>query len=349
MDRRGFIVTAAATAMAAPDAQAQAGAQAGAQTGAQTGAQARVIETATIGQAGMKYRTLGRTGERVSMVGVGGFHLSKPRDPKEATRIVHAAIDGGITFFDNCWDYAEGESERRLGDALDGGRRERVFLMTKFDGRTARAATAQIEQSLQRLRTDHVDLLQIHEVIHPDDPQRIFRDGCFEALMRAREQGKTRFVGFTGHKSPHLHQAMLEACFAHGWTPDTVQMPLNVMDAHFDSFERIVLPILLRHDIGVLGMKPMGDPFILHSNAVAAPEALRYTMSLPASVTITGIDSLPILEQALEAARGFQPLTPQERDALLARTAQAAKGGGFEKYKTSRHFDGTIKNPEYLG
>ncbi|HTW27662.1 MAG TPA: aldo/keto reductase [Acetobacteraceae bacterium] len=297
----------------------------------------------------MQHRRLGRSGEPVSILGLGGFHLSRP-EPAEAARIMHAAIDHGITFFDNCWDYAEGESERRMGEALAGRRRDQVFLMTKIDGRTAEAATRQIEESLRRLRTDHVDLLQIHEVIHADDPDRVFSAGCYDALLRAREQGKTRFLGFTGHKSGAIHTAMLESALRHGWTPDAVQMPLNVMDAHRDDgFERIVLPLLLQHDIGVLGMKPMGDPFILDSGTVSAPEALRYTMSLPTSVTITGIDSMPILQQALDVLRDFRPFSPAERDALLARTAQASQSGAHEKYKNSDHFDGTVKNPEWLG
>ncbi|MDQ2765004.1 MAG: aldo/keto reductase, partial [Pseudomonadota bacterium] len=203
--------------------------------------------------------------------------------------------------------------------------------------------------SLRRLKTDHLDLLQFHEIIREDDPEQIFGADAFDVAMRAREQGKIRYLGFTGHKSPLIHKKMLETALAHGWTPDTVQMPLNVMDAHFDSFERRVLPMLIEHQIGVLGMKPMGDPFILDSGAVTAPECLRYTMSLPTSVTITGIDSLPILEQALNVVRDFTPLNPAERNALLARTAQAAHDGAFEKYKTSHHFDGTIRNPQWLG
>lgn len=336
MERRDFIRTTAAGLAAA--------AGAGAATGAGN-VEPRVLPE----NPAMKYRTLGRSGQRVSMVGVGGFHLGHPKDSAEATRIVHGAIDHGVTFFDNCWDYNGGESEARLGRALEGGRRDRVFLMTKIDGRTSAAAQSQLDESLRRLRTDHLDLLQFHEIIREDDPERIFGQGAFEVAMRAREQGKIRYLGFTGHKSPLIHKKMLELSFQRGWTPDTVQMPLNVMDAHFHSFEQIVLPILVQHGIGVLGMKPMGDHFILDSKVASAPECLRYTMSLPTSVTITGIDSLQILQQALDVVRDFTPYTAQERQDLLARTATASRDGQYERYKVSHHFDGTVQNPQWLG
>lgn len=284
------------------------------------------------------------------MIGVGGFHLSKPEDPQLAIRIVRTALDNGINFLDNSWDYAEGESERRMGKALRDGYREKAFLMTKIDGRTAKSAAQQLEQSLQRLQTDHVDLLQFHEVIRMDEPERIFAPGgALEAVIRAREQGKLRYIGFTGHKSPEIHKHMLEVADQHNFRFDTLQMPLNVMDAHYHSFEQIVLPIAVQKQMGVLGMKPMGDPFILDSNTVSAPECLRYAMSLPVSVTITGIDSMTILQQALDVADSFEPLTPQERAALLARTAKAAKNGESERYKVSQQFDSTEMHPEWLG
>ena len=211
--------------------------------------------------SGMKYRTLGQTGERVSILGVGGFHLSKPEDPNLAIRIVRTALDHGINFLDNSWDYGEGESERRMGSALRDGYREKAFLMTKIDGRTAKGATRQLEQSLQRLQTDHVDLLQFHEVIRMEEPERIFASGgALEAVLRARDQGKLRYIGFTGHKSPEIHKHMLEVADQHNFRFDTVQMPLNVMDAHYRSFEQTVLPMALQKQMGVLGMKPMGDP-----------------------------------------------------------------------------------------
>jgi predicted aldo/keto reductase-like oxidoreductase len=298
----------------------------------------------------MKYRTLGQTGERISIIGVGGFHLSKPADPQLAIRIVRTALDNGINFLDNSWDYGEGESERRMGKALRDGYREKAFLMTKIDGRTAASAAEQLDQSLERLQTDHVDLLQFHEVIRMEEPDRIFAPGgALEAVLRARDQGKIRHIGFTGHKSPEIHKHMLEVADQHNFRFDTLQMPLNVMDAHYHSFEHIVLPIATQKQMGVLGMKPMGDPFILDSRTVSAPECLRYAMSLPVSVTITGIDSMAILQQALDVADSFEPLSPQERAALLARTAQAAENGESERYKVSQHFDSTAQHPEWLG
>jgi predicted aldo/keto reductase-like oxidoreductase len=298
----------------------------------------------------MKYRVLGQTGERVSMVGIGGFHLSKPDDPELAIRIVRTALDNGINFLDNSWDYGEGESERRMGKALRGGYREKAFLMTKIDGRSATGAARQLDESLQRLQTDHVDLLQFHEVIRMEEPERIFApDGALEAVLRARQQGKLRYIGFTGHKSPEIHKHMLEVADRHNFRFDTLQMPLNVMDAHYHSFEQAVLPLALQKQMGILGMKPMGDPFILQSNTLTAPECLRYAMSLPVSVTITGVDSMAILQQALDVVENFQPLTPQERAALLARTANAAKNGESERYKVSQHFDSTELHPEWLG
>ena len=284
------------------------------------------------------------------MVGVGGFHLSKPADEKLAIRIVREAIDNGINFLDNCWDYAGGESERRMGQALRDGYREKAFLMTKIDGRTASSSVDQLDESLKRLGTDRVDLLQFHEVIRMEDPDRIFASGgALEAVVRARDQGKLRYIGFTGHKSPEVHNHMLDLAERHDFVFDTVQMPLNVMDAHYRSFEENVLPRAVTNRIGILGMKPMGDPFVLESNVVSAPECLRYAMSLPVSVTITGIDSLLTLRQALDVVETFQPLTEGERTSLLERTADAAKDGRTELYKTSLHFDSTATHPEWLG
>ncbi len=346
MERRDFIKATAlgvAAATVATTAQAQ-----------QTAAPPAGLVTAHIPEhPDMKYRALGRTGERVSLVGLGGFHLAKPGGPTaaEAERIVHTALDAGINFCDNCWDYNSGESEIRLGRALaSGGYRQRAFLMTKIDGRTAGAAMTQIEQSLARLRTDHLDLLQFHEIIRMDDPERVFAaGGALEAVLRAREQGKLRYIGFTGHKSPAIHRHMFEVADQHNFHFDAVQMPLNVMDAHFDSFEQGVLPVALAHGTGVMGMKAFGDPFILHSGVATPIELLHYPMSLPVSIQITGIDSLPILQQALQAVRSFQPFTAEQRAALLARTADAAREGKAERYKTTQHFDGTTQNPQWLG
>lgn len=300
----------------------------------------------------MQYRTLGRTGERVSAVGLGGWHLALPHvDEQLAVRIVRRAIDEGITFLDNSWDYNDGASEMRVGKALrDGGQRDKVFLMTKIDGRSRQEAMRQLDQSLKRFQTDHIDLVQHHEVIRFDDPHRIFDDdGANAALVDARRAGKLRYIGFTGHKDPQIHLYMLDLARAHGFTFDTVQMPLNVMDAHYRSFERRVLPELVKHDIGVLGMKSMANGIILKSNTVTAPECLRYALNLPTSVVITGCDSMQILEQALDAANRFEPMSEAEVQALLAKTKSAAADGGFELFKTTSLFDSTASHPEWLG
>ena len=241
-----------------------------------------------------------------------------------------------------------------MGQALRDGYRQRAFLMTKIDGRTKQAAAQQIEQSLRDLQTDTIDLLQIHEVIRPDDADRSFGPGgAMEALVAARKAGKIRFIGFTGHKSPEIHLRMLETAAAHHFAFDTVQMPLNLMDAHFDSFERRVLPVLVQQRIGVLGMKPLGSGLFLRSKpfadgAVTPTDALHYAMSLPTSVVITGCDTPGILMQALDAAYRFVPLDDAGRKALLARTAPAAGHGEWERYKTTQDFDGTAQNPHWL-
>ena len=251
---------------------------------------------------------------------------------------------------DNSWDYNGGTSEKRMGEALKDGYRQKVFLMTKFDGRVKKEAIKQIDESLKRLKTDHLDLLQLHEVIRLEDPDRTFAEGgAIEALIEAKKSGKTRFVGFTGHKDPMVHMRMLEKAAEHNFHFDTVQMPLNVMDAHFRSFEKIVLPILVQKSIGVLGMKSMGDSYILESKSVKPIECLHYAMSLPTSTVITGIDSMEILDQAFEAARTFKPMTKTEVAKLLARTAEVAREGKYEPFKTSDEFDSTAHNPEWLG
>ena len=301
-------------------------------------------------QAGIPYRLLGRTGEKVSLVGLGGFHIGMQKTEDESIRIVRTALDGGINFLDNCWDYNGGASEMRMGQALRDGYRAKAFLMTKIDGRNAKTAAAQIDESLQRLQTDHVDLMHFHEIIRMEDPDRIFAEGgAMSAMLAAKASGKVRFIGFTGHKSPAIHLKMLAVARAHEFRFDTVQMPLNVMDAHFGSFEKKVLPELVAAGIGVLGMKSLGDHEILKSGTATATECLHYAMNLPTSVVITGCDSLPILEQALAAARGFKPLTAGERSALLAKTAPVAGEGKYELYKTSDRFDGTAQNPHWLG
>jgi predicted aldo/keto reductase-like oxidoreductase len=299
---------------------------------------------------GIPYRTLGHTGEQVSVIGLGGYHLARQSDPQESIRIIRTGIDEGINFLDNCWDYNGGESEIRMGKALRDGYRGKAFLMTKIDGRTKTAAAAQLNESLRRLQTDRIDLLQFHEVIRDSDPERVFADGgCMEAVMEARKAGKVRFIGFTGHKSPDIHLKMLATASKHNFKFDAVQMPLNVMDAHFNSFEKRVLPVLTESGIGVLGMKPMGDHIILESKTATPTECLFYSMNLPTSVVITGCDSMEILQQALHAARSFQPMDSSQVAALLARTSKAAEAGQFEPYKTSHQFDGTYANPQWLG
>ena len=301
-------------------------------------------------KAGMPYRTLGRTGEKVSMMGLGGYHIGNQTDEQESIRIIRTAIDNGVNYLDNCWDYNGGQSEVRAGKALRDGYRQRVFLMTKIDGRTRKAANEQLEESLRRLQTDHIDLLQFHEVIRMEDPERIFAPGNgMEAVVEAQKAGKVRFIGFTGHKSPDIHLKMLETAEAHGFHFDAVQMPLNVMDAHFNSFEKKVLPVLVQKQIGVLGMKPMGSGVILQSKVVEPAECLHYAMNLPTSVVITGCDSLSILEKSLQAARDFRPLSEAYIAALLNKTVEAARNGQFELYKTSTNFDGTGHNPQWLG
>jgi predicted aldo/keto reductase-like oxidoreductase len=295
-------------------------------------------------------RTLGRTGEKVSMVGLGGYHIGMQSDEQESIRIIRTALDGGINFLDNCWDYNNGQSEVRMGKALRDGYRQKAFLMTKIDGRTKQAAAQQIEESLRRLQTDRIDLLQFHEVIRDEDPDRIFaQGGGMEAAVAAKKQGKIRYIGFTGHKSPDIHLKMLKTAASHQFTFDAVQMPLNVMDAHYDSFEKKVLPVLVKENIGVLGMKSMGDKIILKSNTATPVECLHYAMNLPTSVVITGCDSLKILQQALDAARSFKPMSQSEVATLLNKTAPAAGKGEYELYKTSHTFDGTYQNPQWLG
>ena len=328
MDRRGFLKGAAAAGMSMT--------------------LSNLLESGQT-NPGFPRRALGHTGEQVSILGVGGYHLGRPSE-QEAIRIVRTALDNGMNFLDNCWDYNGGDSEVRMGKALGDGYRHKAFLMTKIDGRDANTAAKQIDESLKRLQTDQVDLLQFHEVIRMDDPERIFSPGGgMEAAIKARQAGKLRYIGFTGHKSPQIHKHMLEVADQHQFKFDSVQMPLNVMDAHYESFGKIVLPMLQERNIGVLGMKPMGDHIILTSGKVKAPECLRYALSLPTSVVITGCDSMQILQQALEVGRSFRPLSATEQSVLLSKTADTARNGQYELYKTTHNFDGTYHNPQWLG
>src|SRR5438477_4018589 len=298
-----------------------------------------------------KHRTLGKTGERVSPIGLGGWHLALPTVNEQLSlRIVRSAIDRGVNCMDNSWHYNDGASEIRLGKALRDGYRDKVFLMTKIDGRSKREATRQFDESLRRLRTDRIDLVQHHEVIRFEDPHRIFdAEGANAALVEARAAGKIRYIGFTGHKDPRIHLHMLEVAKDHGFSFDTVQMPLNVMDAHYRSFEQLVLPELVKQKIGVLGMKSMANGIILKSRTVTPIECLHYALNLPTSVVITGCDTMEILDQALDAVRAFRPLSAANRRALLAKTKTAAADGEFELFKTSSIFDSTASNPAWLG
>ena len=299
----------------------------------------------------MLYRELGSTGERVSAIGLGGWHLSLPSvDEDLSQKIVRGAIDRGITFMDNSWDYNDGASEERMGKALQDGYRDKVFLMTKIDGRSKKEAAKQIDESLKRLQTDCIDLIQHHEVIRYEDPHRVFDEqGANAAMLEAKAAGKLRYIGFTGHKDPRIHLHMLEVAAEHDFKFDTVQMPLNVMDAHYRSFAKLVVPQLVEQNIGILGMKTMANGVILRSNTVTAIECLHYALNLPTSVVITGIDSLKILDQAFKAVASFEPMDEQQVQSLLAKTAEAAATGKYELFKTSSIFDATAQNPDWLG
>ncbi len=292
-------------------------------------------------------RKLGSTGADVSILGLGGFHIGKADTLDEAKRIVAQALDAGVNFFDNAWEYNDGKSEDWLGKAL-AGKREHAFLMTKVctHGRDHTVAQQQLEESLKRLGTDYLDLWQVHECVYDNDPERHFaKDGVIRALEDAKKAGKVRFVGFTGHKHPRIHQKML----SYGFAFDTVQMPLNVFDANFRSFETEVLPLALKRKMGVIGMKSLGGTGqAIIEGVVTIEEALRYAMSVPGvSVTVSGVDSLGILEQNLKIAREFQALTTEEMQALRARTADDAGDGHFELYKSTTRFDAKVGREQH--
>ncbi len=346
MERREFIKSVTAAGIAAVGASA-AGQQP--ETNSPTSREAPIKRPEN---PAMIYRELGTTGERVSAIGMGGYHLAK--DPNttqaDAVRLVRTASDNGITFFDNCWDYNDGISEVRLGQALKDGYRQKAFVMTKLDARTAKEYNKQLEQSMGRLDTNVIDLVQFHEIIRFEDPDRIFADdGAIHAAMAARQAGKIRYIGFTGHKDPQIHLRMFEVAQQHGFHFDTVQMPVNAMDAHFRSFANLVIPVAQKAGTGVLAMKTFGDGYILRSNTVDPVQALQYGLSQPVSVVITGIDKPEILTQALNAAKTFKPMSPGETEAFLGKTREAAMTGKFEPFKTSSIFDGTANNPHWLG
>jgi len=297
----------------------------------------------------MIYRKLGRTNERVSAIGLGGYHIGVPNDEQESIRLVRSAIDRGINFMDNCWDYMDGKCEVWMGKALRDGYRQKVFLMTKFDGRTKAAIARQIDESLQRLQTDHVDLMQYHENIRMEDPDRFFNDGVLDALLEAKKAGKLRYIGFTGHKDPVVHLRMLEVAQAHNFHFDSAQMPLNILDAQFRSFAHQVVPKLVEQGIGVLGMKPMSTGSLPRQGLATGIECLHYALNLPTSVVITGCENRQNLDQALEAARTFKPLTESQLSALLAKTREVALSGKLETFKTTIRQDGTALHPQWMG
>jgi aryl-alcohol dehydrogenase-like predicted oxidoreductase len=297
----------------------------------------------------MLYRTLGRTGVKVSAIGLGGYHIGNPSEA-EGIQIVRTAIDRGINFMDNCWDYHDGESEVRMGKALRDGYREKVFLMTKFDGRTKAATARQLDQSLQRLQTDRIDLLQYHENIRMEDPDRFFApNGPLEALLEARKVGKIKYIGFTGHKDPAVHLRMLEVADQHGFHFDTAQMPINILDYSFRSFRHQVVPKLQERGIALLGMKPLAFGAIPKNGIATAIECLHYALSQPTSVVINGCDTMERLNQAFEAVKTFKPLTPAEMSALVDKTKAQAATGKYELFKTTPQFDGTARKPEWMG
>ncbi len=298
----------------------------------------------------MIYRNLGTTGERVSAIGLGGAHIGMPKDDDESIRIVRTAVDRGITFLDNSWDYSKGRCELLMGKALQDGYRKRVFLMTKFNGRTREAAAQQIDESLRRLQVDHIDLIQFHENIRMEDPDRYFAEGgAHEAVMAAKQAGKVRYIGFTGHKDPVVHLRMLDVAAQRNFHFDACQMPLNVLDFHFRSFAHEVVPRLVKEGTAVLGMKPLAFGVIPSERIATAIECLHYALNLPTSVVINGCDSLERLDQAFQAARTFKPLTKEQVSSLVEKTRAAAMSGKYEAFKTTTRFDGTAQRPAEMG
>jgi len=298
---------------------------------------------------GVIYRNLGSTGERVSAIGIGGYHIGVPEEA-EGIRIIRTALDRGITFLDNSWDYHDGGSEVRMGKALRDGYRKRAFLMTKYNGRTRASAAQQIDESLRRLQTGHIDLIQFHENIRMTDPDKYFGpDGAHEAVMAAKKAGKVRYVGFTGHKDPAIHLHMLDMAAKNGFHFDTAQMPLNILDYEFRSFAHQVVPRLVAEHTAVLGMKPLASGQIFGAGSITAVECLHYALNLPTSVVITGCDSMDRLTQAFEVMRTYKPLSESQVEALAAKTRAAALTGRFERFKTSEDFDGTTHNPSSMG
>jgi aryl-alcohol dehydrogenase-like predicted oxidoreductase len=298
---------------------------------------------------GVIYRNLGSTGERVSAIGLGGYHIGVPSED-QGIRIIRTALDRGITFLDNSWDYHDGDSEVRMGKALRDGYRKQAFLMTKYNGRTRASAAQQIDESLRRLQTDHIDLIQFHENIRMTDADKYFApNGAHEAVMAAKKAGKVRYVGFTGHKDPSIHLHMLDVAAKNGFHFDSCQMPLNVLDYHFRSFAHQVVPRLVAEKTAVLGMKPLASGLMFGLSQVNAIDCLHYALNLPTSVVMNGCDSLERLEQAFQAMKTFKPMSEDQVEALTAKTKEAAMSGRIERFKTSEDFDGTTHNPSSMG
>lgn len=292
---------------------------------------------------GMPYRAFGSTGDEVSILGIGGYHIGVPEEA-DGVRLIRTAIDAGVNFMDNAWEYHDGESERRMGRALRDGYREKTFLMTKGCARDAEGAMRQLEESLRHLQTDVIDLWQFHECNYDNDPDLIFAPGgAIHAAVKAKEQGKIRFIGFTGHKSPHIHRAMLEHDFA--W--DAVQMPLNVCDAHYRSFARQILPIAIERGIAVIAMKVQGGGMIPQNAPVTALDCLRYSMSLNVPVCLSGMTELDIVNENVSFAKRFEPLSPEERDELLARVEPLAGAGALERFKSTERYDSAYHQKQH--
>ncbi len=304
------------------------------------------LELSDTGTDKIPRKPFGRTKERLSIIGIGGYSLGDAPSLKEAIAIVHEAIDAGVNFFDNAWEYHDGKSEEWMGQALK-GRRDQVFLMTKVctHGRDKKVGLRQLDESLKRLQTDHLDLWQIHECVYDNDPEWHFaKGGVIEALDEAKKAGKVRYIGFTGHKHPAIHLKML----AYDYPFDSVQMPLNAFDASYRSFQKQVLPEVNKRGMAALGMKSLGgngQPIV--KGVASVEEALRYAMSLAVATTISGIDSLAVLRQNLAIARGFKPMTASEMEALSNRCARAAGDGHLELYKSTMKYDGDVGRQQH--
>ncbi len=294
---------------------------------------------AAAGAGGVPTRPLGGTGAQVSMLGLGGHHAGRGRDDEKSVRLIRKAIDLGVTFMDNAWEYHNGRAEDVMGKALRDGYRDKAFLMTKHHGRDKKTAMQHLEDSLRRLQTDVIDLWQFHEVVYDKDPEMIFASGGgIEAAELAKKQGKVRFIGFTGHRSPMLHLKML----AYGYPWDAVQMPMNVFDAHHKSFQQHVLPILVRRNIGVIAMKTMASGHVLRAKVATPEEALNYVWSQPVSTIVSGMESEELLEANVATARAFKPMSAEVQAKLLEKTKEAALTGQFEPFKTAPNYDGPI-------